>query len=386
MVKAALACLASSVLAQDIFLAQRNESALNDWEDDWEDDVDGMLEGELDSTASRRRRRSGDCNSFKKNSDNCRTGWSPTGSGCGQCMNAGARPGVMCKGQKTGYYCHVDDPPAGSDMAFACMDWTFGSAAMQKAEASFKTRTGHDVYFGVGSYGTFSIPMNGLGACFRIKATGVAKDLIVQSINSGHDVADNQFDLQVGNGGAGKFNTCAGGSSPGHNSMFSGPYNSATWGHNYGGADHKSQCKNLPRHPAKDAAMKAAGDDLVKLCEYSFDHKVRLEGGGNPHISSIGRVQCPKELVHMTQVQRKDEPKSFEVESPLPLSLKSSVNSTTGCSNCLTRMMDCRKPSAGIKDNIQPDLMVPGKKIVQTCTSDGYTRIDVQCGCFDCYC
>jgi hypothetical protein len=372
------------VLAQDIFLAQRNESAVDDWEDDVDDWEDDMLEA--DASATRRRRRSkGDCNSFKKNSDNCRTGWSPSG-GCGQCMNAGSRPGVMCKGAKTGYYCLVEDPPVGSDMAFACMDWTFGSSTMRAKEASFKKRTGHDVYLGVGSYGTFSIPMNGLGACFRIKASGIGKDLIVQSINSGHDVANNQFDLQVGNGGAGKFNTCAGGSRPGHNSMFPGAYNSGTWGRNYGGADHRSQCKNLPRYPANDAAMKAAGDDLVKLCEYSFDHKVRLEGGGNPRISSIGRVQCPAELVHLTQIQRKDEPKSFEVETPLPLALASSANATTGCSNCLTRMMDCRKPSAGIKDNIRPELMVAGKKIVQTCTSDGYTRIDVQCGCFDCYC
>ena len=53
---------------------------------------------------------------------------------------------------------------------------------------------------------------------------------------------------------------------------------------------------------------------------------------------------------------------------------------------CLTRMMDCRKPSGAFKDNVQPSLVAPGQRLVQTCTNDGYTRIDVQCGCTDCYC
>lgn len=298
-------------------------------------------------------------------------------------MNPGGRPGVSCRGKKTGYYCLVEDPPAGSDMAFACLDWSFGSNAMKAAERGFKARSGQDVYLGVGSYGTFGTPMNGLGACFKIKASGVAKELILQSINSGHDVSSGQFDIQVGNGGAGKFNTCAGGSQPGHNTMFSGGYNSGTWGKNYGGADHRSQCKNLPKYPANSAAMKASGDDLVSLCEASFDHKVRFEGGGNPRITHIGRVKCPKELVELTQMERKDEPSSYDVQTAIELS---TTANSTGVSGSLTRMMDCRKPSASIKDNIRPELMKTGKKIVQTCTSDGYTRFDVQCGCFDCYC
>ena len=49
-------------------------------------------------------------------------------------------------------------------------------------------------------------------------------------------------------------------------------------------------------------------------------------------------------------------------------------------------MMDCRKPSAGFIDNLKPDLLKDGMKVVQPCTGDGYTRIDVKCGCMDCYC
>ena len=33
-----------------------------------------------------------------------------------------------------------------------------------------------------------------------------------------------------------------------------------------------------------------------------------------------------------------------------------------------------RKPSGAFKDNVQSHLMVPGRRLLQTCTSDGYTR------------
>ena len=56
------------------------------------------------------------------------------------------------------------------------------------------------------------------------------------------------------------------------------------------------------------------------------------------------------------------------------------------CKFCLTRMMDCRKPSAGFIDNMHDDLLADGMKVIQPCTQDGYTRIDVKCGCMDCYC
>jgi hypothetical protein len=189
------------------------------------------------------------------------------------------------------------------------MDWTFGSQGMQQAEAAFKQRTGEDVYFGVGTFGTSDDVQRGLGACYRLQigteGGGVAKDLLLQSINTGSDVSGFQFDLQVGDGGAGAFDTCAGGSTPGHDSMYPGPYSEDTWGHIYGGADTREQCKNLPALPADSAAMAAAGDDLIALCEYSFDHGVRGATGANPSILSIGRVQCPDELTEFTQMKQR---------------------------------------------------------------------------------
>jgi hypothetical protein len=211
------------------------------------------------------------------------------------------------------------------------------------------------------------------------------KDIIAQSINTGSDVSGNQFDLQVGDGGAGIFDACVGGSAPGLDSMFAGSKES--WGHQYGGVDNRSQCSQLPLHPAVDEPMKQAGDDLVALCEYSFDHGVRGENGHNPSILSLGRVECPEELIFMTQMQRNDDPSGFVPSSPMHAEHACQADiPNMPLDWCLTRMMDCRKPSAAWRSSVEPELMVPGRKLVQTCTADGYTRYDNQCGCFDCDC
>lgn len=353
MVRITAALLAAPALSQDLFMAPVNQMA----------DTCSAV--------------------YKQNSDNCER------SQCDRCWNKGARAGQFCKGAHSGYYCPPDKPDdANSDMAFACMDWTFGSGGMAAAESAFSARVGGDsVYFGVGTFGTSADAQNGLGACYRVQVEGVDRDLILQSINTGHDVSGNQFDLQVGNGGAGLFNTCAGGTNPGWDSMFPGSTDS--WGHQYGGADNREQCAGLPLHPADGGAMQAAGDDLITLCEHSFDKGVRKAGGHNPSILSIGRVQCPAELVHMTQMKRNDDPAGYTCGSNCMQATKKCTLTTApsqGADWCLTRMMDCRKPSASFKDNIKAELMEDGFRIAQPCASNGYTRLDVQCGCPDCYC
>jgi len=320
----------------------------------------------------------GSCLIYANKTDNCQIH-------CGSCFNPGARQGIICIAPSTGYYCPADDPPPGGDMAFACMDWTFGSTAMKKAEEAFNTRTNDNVYFGVGSYGTSSDPQRGLGACYRLTVDTLDRHLLVQSINTGSDVAGNQFDLQIGDGGAGAYNTCAGKAS----SMYPGPV--SVWGKIYGGADFRTQCAGLPPYPRKAGPMKAAGDSLITLCQYSFDKKVRGEGGSNPTLLNVTRVRCPPELYGFTQMQRSDDPPSYHGEE----SVENFPNVDKKCqadipgggtAYCLTRMMDCRKPSGGFKDNVQAKLMVDRMRVLQPCMSDGYTRIDVQCGCLDCYC
>jgi len=311
----------------------------------------------------------GNCTVYSKNP------YSLCPQNCGKCFNPGSRAGVLCdQGSTSGYLCQ--------DKAYACMDWTFGSQYMKKAEAAFKADTKEDVYFGVGSFGSDD-QMKGLGMCFRMKVKGIDKDLIVQGINTGGDVQGNQFDMQVGDGGFGANNKCAGSSG----SMY--PGSTASWGDMYGGVKTKAECKNLPLYPTISGPMKAAGDDLVSLCEYSFDKGARLETDpSNPTILDLARVKCPPALVELTQLNRVDSPKNYSGPS-----MPGFPNNGTMCqaqswdlSYCLTRMMDCCKPSAAWKNNVVEELVVPTKKVVQTCTSDGYTRIDVQCGCYDCNC
>jgi len=287
-------------------------------------------------------------------------------------------------------------------MAYACLDWTLGSSSMLSAEAAFRGRSGQDVYFGVGTYGIATDPQQGLGACYRLKVEGVSKDIIAQSINTGFDVAGNQFDLQMGAGGTGAYNTCSGDGT----SMF--PGSKSAWGCQYGGVDGKAGCSALPAYPQDASAMKAAGDSLVGLCETSFDRNVRVSGADkpagdckyNPTIRDVARVQCPDELVKLTQMQRSDDPSVYEITAGLrpsgfPNEDKTCLSYDAAANNwdpkkisayCLTRMMDCRKPSGGWSSNVKAELMVPGKRVVQTCASDGYTRIDVQCGCNACQC
>lgn len=310
----------------------------------------------------------GNCSVYQKDS------YGDCPNNCGKCFNPGSRAGVICdQGETSGYLCQ--------DTAYACMDWTFGSVYMKKAEAAF-ANTSNDVYFGIGSFGS-SDQMKGLGACYRMKVKGVDKDLIVQAINTGSDVQGNQFDLQVGDGGFGANNKCAGSSG----SMY--PGSTAAWGDMYGGVKTKADCSGLPKYPTIPGPMTAAGDDLVSLCEYSFDKKVRLETNpSNPTIMDLARVKCPPSLIELTQLQRSDDPDKYTGPS-----LPGFPNNGTMCqsqpwdlSYCLTRMMDCCKPSAAWKNNVVAELVVETKKVVQTCISDGYTRIDVQCGCFNCDC
>jgi hypothetical protein len=119
----------------------------------------------------------------------------------------------------------------------------------------------------------------------------------------------------------------------------------------------------------------------------------------NPTLLDVARVECPEELVKLTWFQRSDDPKGYafaQANRPAGFPNKDKDGKPiNGCNTfvpnhdaayCLTRMMDCRKPSGAFIDNVKKDHMVAGRRVVQTCTADGYTRIDVQCGCNDCYC
>lgn len=91
-------------------------------------------------------------------------------------------------------------------VSYQCIDWTFGSAANTAREKSFLARTGEKVYFGVGSYSSANPTPGGL--CYRITASNLDRDLIVQMVNTGGDVPNGNVDMQTGDGGFGLFDAC----------------------------------------------------------------------------------------------------------------------------------------------------------------------------------
>jgi hypothetical protein len=316
---------------------------------------------------------------------------------CGSCANGGSDYTVRNNDLNTkfitdpgggvGYGVSTDISGDSGEWAYMCMDWTAGSSHLTKAEKDFKASYGQDVYFGVGTDGCSQT--GNMGGCYRITYAEAGtdtpnqpKDIIVQAVNSGADVHCPQFDLQVGVGGTGAFNNCHGSDV----SMFEGN----DFGEEYGGWKNKADCSKSPKYPKSEAAAIAAGDNLIDLCELSFDRNFRGEGGANSVIRKMSQVTCPTELTNVTNIRRADQDTlgydhnttGSQVINP---SADCGFNNGGDGTNCLSRMMDCRKPSAAFKDNVDLDNMIDGQRLIPACVNDGYTRIVSDCGGAGCY-
>jgi len=220
-------------------------------------------------------------------------------------------------------------------------------------------RTGQKVFFGVGSYGNQA---SRAGNCYRITVGGLNTDLIVQVVNSGGDVPDNNFDLQMGDGGFGIFNGCTNDYTP--LPQFDG--SSANWGDQYGGwGGSKDQCANLPKYPhcSSTGSSSLPQDNLQDLCVWSFNNNLR----GVPIILNMCQVSCPAELYEATGIRRSDE--------PLPASTYTCANTGSNAGGILTRMMDCSKPAYGWSSNVVGQTYAGYNQVVP-CRRDGYTRIN----------
>ena len=93
-------------------------------------------------------------------------------------------------------------------------------------------------------------------------------------------------------------------------------------------------------------AMNNAGDNLVDLCKWSFDAGLRGVGGtgsSNPTIVDMARVQCPEELVDLTQIKRTDDPDTFLImEENRPVEYQeANVDKLEPC-HCSCGGQDCR--------------------------------------------
>jgi Glycosyl hydrolase family 45./Cellulose or protein binding domain. len=112
--------------------------------------------------------------------------------------------------------------------------------------------------------------------CQRLKFTSgpvAGKQMIVQTTNTGGDLSQNHFDIQMPGGGFGIFDGCT--------SQFG--LSASVWGERYGGLSSASQCSGLPAN-------------LQKGCKWRFEWFMNAD---NPAVV-FERVQCPKELTDIT--------------------------------------------------------------------------------------
>ncbi|KAB5539320.1 glycoside hydrolase family 45 protein [Coniochaeta sp. 2T2.1] len=141
-------------------------------------------------------------------------------------------------------------------------------------------------------------------ACYALTFTSSkakGKIMLVQSVNTGSDLADNQFDLQIPGGGTGIFDGCT--------SQFGG-----IPGAQYGGISARSECASMP---AK----------LQPGCYWRFDW---FRNSDNPTFS-FTQIQCPAELTSKTGCVRSDDSSFAKFSMPSTTS-KSTTSSTTSVS------------------------------------------------------
>ncbi|OUM59868.1 glycoside hydrolase family 45 protein [Piromyces sp. E2] len=132
------------------------------------------------------------------------------------------------------------------------------------------------------SYGFAAASISGLTEkewccrCYALTFTSgpvKGKQMVVQVTNTGGDLDDNHFDLQIPGGGFGIFNGCS--------SQFGTP--DEVWGSRYGGVANRRDCDALP-------------EPLIESCYWRFDWFYNAD---NPSMV-FEEVECPKELTERT--------------------------------------------------------------------------------------
>lgn len=123
-------------------------------------------------------------------------------------------------------------------------------------------------------------------ACFELRfESSKVPRMVLQVGNTGSDLGDNQFDIQVPGGGFGIFDGCT--------KQWELP-SKTSWGKRYGGI----MAAGLGKKGCKDRMPK----EYQEGCEWQFDHL-----GDNPKVKEVYKVACPAEIVAITGCKREDD-------------------------------------------------------------------------------
>ncbi|XP_066150530.1 endoglucanase-like [Euwallacea fornicatus] len=127
--------------------------------------------------------------------------------------------------------------------------------------------------------GSFSggVDTSKCGICLKMTFTTTSiagKTMIVQTVNTGSDLGQNHFDIQIPGGGVGIFTR-------GCSSQWNAP--SSGWGAQYGGVSSDSECNNLP-------------SQLQSGCHFRFGW---FQNADNPQVNFV-EIPCPSALTSLT--------------------------------------------------------------------------------------
>lgn len=118
-------------------------------------------------------------------------------------------------------------------------------------------------------------------SCYELKFTSApvnGKKMIVQVTNSGGDLGENHFDIQIPGGGVGLFNGCK--------PQWGAP--DQGWGRQYGGVSNEQDCSQLPRQ-------------IRDGCKWRFRW---FKNADNPTFN-FKKVSCPRQITSKSGCVRK---------------------------------------------------------------------------------
>lgn len=226
------------------------------------------------------------------------------------------------------------------------------------------------------------------GKCYQVQLLDAErewvsnfKQLIIQVINSGHDVMRGQFDIFMGGGGFGYFTACnsdcktkycQGGAC--HASMYTSPFknwNNAEYNDPnicYSGGikwlDHKNNsellklCRGLVGN-SRTLKDNVTVDSCFRTNRYLYHQNfVSL---------NAKRVACPEHLYKLTGLRRRDDQNYPKINITNKLDIQCRGDRTQG-HYCITTMQDCCKPSCSWSNKGYPDTVYSR---ADTCDKNG---------------